>query len=623
MQNQTDLYAPKEYRAIDFIIGLVITLASSLTNALGLNVTKLDYNRQAVLPPNQRRPDYLRPFWLLGLILYIASQVVGSTLALNFMRAEYVAPLGASSLIFNVLFAYLLVGTSITKLDVAGTLTIIVGVVGVVVFGNIRIKTDAIDAESNLSLSLLKEIWGRPNWIIYLAFLEFTTVVFWWLSRIAHEVCMARVIDERGDDRDGSGVEAMLESGGGRRVANPYEGQGFVGKVKSMRDAWHAKQGKVRRVIKQTLERWCQSRPDAAIRQLAAFAWAVTSGLLSGQTLILAKSGVKLVTSAINKSDPNEANQFTSPLSWLIVILLVVCAVTQVYALQLALKCFDATFVVPVLFATYTVGGFLNSLVYLNQTDAYRLPIFLMIWLSIAVLIAGVVMLSLKKQPRVRPARSASSASSFHAVDAQDPFDDPEAGPDSPGKPGFARAFTQGDAGDVEAGKATLALPGQDTDALQEAERRKGQGWLSRFFGGGAPATAGTSTPSAAGSPTLRVPSSNRTNEMSQAARRRQSGLERLDDRGSSMAAGSGAPNDADSVLASERTSQRDAEELEMDEVDDLGRYAESVRSDVKGSRGEYGIGEEEDDDDDDFGNFERATGAQRIDSSEMAEQKT
>jgi hypothetical protein len=35
-------------------------------------------------------------------------------------------------------------GTSITKLDVAGTLTIIVGVVGVVVFGNIRIKTDAI-----------------------------------------------------------------------------------------------------------------------------------------------------------------------------------------------------------------------------------------------------------------------------------------------------------------------------------------------------------------------------------------------------------------------------------------------------------------------------------------------
>lgn len=607
MQNQTDLYEPRTYGAIDFVIGLLISLATSLTNALGLNITKLDYNRQAVLPPNQRKPDYLRPYWLLGLILYIASQVVGSTLALEFMRAEYVAPLGASSLIFNVLFAYLLVGTSITKLDVAGTLIIIVGVVGVVVFGNIRIKTDAIDAESNLSLSLLKEIWSRGAWIAYLTCLELTTIVFWWLSRIAHEVCMARVIDERGDaDADGSGLDAMLEGGGGRRNPNPYEGQGFVGKLKSVRDAWHIRQGKVRRVVKEALERWSQSRPDASIRQLAAFAWAVTSGLLSGQTLILAKSGVKLVTSAINKTDPNEANQFTSPLSWLIVILLVVCAVTQVYALQLGLKCADATFVVPVLFATYTTSGFLNSLVYLDQTDAYRLSIFLMIWLSIAVLIIGVVMLSLKKQPRVRPARSASSASTLHAVETRDPFDDPEGGPDSPTKPGLARASTAASGADVEAAR--------ETAAHEEAEKRKGQGWLSRFFGGGAPASARTSSSSAdPNSISLQVPSRGRgTNEMSQTARRNQSGLERLDDRASIHGANNN--NKVDSVLASERTSQHDAEELEMDEVDDLGRYAESVRSDAKEFRGEYRL--EDLADDDDFGDFERATGAYRIDSS-------
>jgi FMN-dependent NADH-azoreductase len=35
------------------------------------------------------------------------------------------------------------------------------------------------------------------------------------------------------------------------------------------------RQGKVRRVVKEALERWSQSRPDASIRQLAAFAWAV------------------------------------------------------------------------------------------------------------------------------------------------------------------------------------------------------------------------------------------------------------------------------------------------------------------------------------------------------------
>ena len=99
---------------------------------------------------------------------------------------------------------------------------------------------------------------------------------------------------------------------------------------------------------------------------------------------------------------------------------------------------------------------------------------------------------------------------------------------------------------------------------------------------------------------------------MSQSAWRNQSGLERLDDRASVHGANNN--NKADSVLASERTSQHDAEELEMDEVDDLGRYAESVRSDAKEFRGEYRL--EDAVDDDDFGDFERATGAQRIDSS-------
>ncbi|KAJ8293914.1 hypothetical protein OF846_003168 [Rhodotorula toruloides] len=573
MQNEADLYTPRTYSATDFVIGLFITLAASLTNALGLNITKLDYTRQEALPPSQRRPDFLRIYWLLGLGLYIASQVVGSTLALEYLRAEYVAPLGSTSLIFNFIFAYLLVSTPVTRLDILGTVVIILGVVGVVVFSNIRKETPAIDAESNLSLSLLKEIWGRSDWIAYLVMLEVATIALWWLSRIVFEVCQSRVLDERGDaDRDAD-LDAMVGGGGGRRVANPYEGEGWVGRVKSWRDGWHKAQGRARKVVKRAVQRWSEPRPDASIRQLSAFCWAVTSGLLSGQTLILAKSGVKLVTSAIQHSDPNEPNQFSSPLTWLIVILLVVCAITQVYALNLALKAYDSTFVIPVMFATYTVSAFLNTLVYLDQTKTYRLSIFLLIWVSIAILIAGVVMLSMKKQPkRTRPARSGSTASPVHG---RNPFDDPAAPDssalDSPTKPGFARAYT-GASGDVEAG----AVPEAEPPVL-----RKGQGWWAKLFGG-LPADAATSAP--ASTPDI---------ELSQAARRKQAGVERLDD--------------GDSVLASERTSQRGAEELEMDDVDGLGRYAPSVRSSV-GKPGE---------EDDDFGEFEKATGAERVDDDQ------
>jgi hypothetical protein len=58
---------------------------------------------------------------IVGLFFYIVSQLVGSTLALAYLRAEfvldpsldddlmrrrYVAPLGSSSLIFNFVFAW-------------------------------------------------------------------------------------------------------------------------------------------------------------------------------------------------------------------------------------------------------------------------------------------------------------------------------------------------------------------------------------------------------------------------------------------------------------------------------------------------------------------------------------
>ena len=51
-------------------------------------------------------------------LVYSLSQLIGSTLALEYMRAEYVAPLGSTSLVFNFLFARFLVGTPVTNTDI-------------------------------------------------------------------------------------------------------------------------------------------------------------------------------------------------------------------------------------------------------------------------------------------------------------------------------------------------------------------------------------------------------------------------------------------------------------------------------------------------------------------------
>lgn len=232
-------------------------------------------------------------------------------------------------------------------------------------FGNQRQETD-FDKESNLSLSLLKEIWGRTDWIVYFAFLEASTLAFWWFSTIVNEVCMERVLDDKGD-AEADPTEQMM--GGGRRQAVPAGVRGYW--VRFLRAKHWARTG-----LKAFAEGVAQSQPDVMVRKVAGMCWAITGGVLAGTTLVLAKSGVKLVSSALEHADPTEANPLTSPLSWLIIVLLIVSAVAQVVCLNKGLKAFDSTLIVPTFFCVYTISGFINSLVYLDEGDLYTTRVF-------------------------------------------------------------------------------------------------------------------------------------------------------------------------------------------------------------------------------------------------------
>ncbi|KAK4703698.1 magnesium transporter, partial [Phenoliferia sp. Uapishka_3] len=540
---------------------------ASVVNALGLNITKLDFTRQEALPSSARIPDYKRGLWWLGLLLYIASQVLGSTLALEYLRAEYVAPLGSTSLIFNFVFAYLLVGTPVTRTDIGGTVIIVLGVVGVVLFGNHRQATD-FDKESNLSLSLLKEIWGRGDWIAYLTVLEVTTALAFWFSSITHEVCMARVEDERGD------AEGEREMGDGGRKEVLVGWRAVRGRVAKMH-------GRVRKTVKRQLERWSQSRPDSTIRKAAGLCWSITGGLLAGQTLVFAKSAVKLVTSAIQHSDPNEANQFTSPLSWIIVILLVVAAVSQICTQSHASMSTSAddpriendrvSEQKSKVLRQYTTCGFINSLVYLDELKTFvfsshqcrpcaeallkvqdlGVPFYLGVnwslncWrrtvrnicqslrASFANVFTDLLSLSTKKAA-ARP-RAASVLREEGAPGAEH-YDDIQLSPTNPSGSSLPSDFVP----------------------------KKGQGWLARIF-----PTSGSSGAS----------SNNAPGELGQSDRRRQRGMAKLPEDG-----------ETDSILASEP--ERGAKSIEMDEVDRLGEDDDGPVFDV---------------DDEEFGDFKEA----------------
>jgi hypothetical protein len=216
-------------------------------------------------------------------------------------------------LIFNFVFAKLFVGTSITKTDMAGTFVVILGVCGIVGFGNLRVST-AQDIENNLDLATLKTLWTRGGWLTYFLCLELVTVVIFRMASIIDRVWMEREALETQADPDARLSRARVPSG----------------------ETVLQKADRYRRMlqygIKQGIDRFTVSKPDIVLRKLSGVAWAVCGGLLAGQTLVFAKSAVKLIS--VQNSGQATENQLAHPLSIFILLILIVAAVVQIYCLN-------------------------------------------------------------------------------------------------------------------------------------------------------------------------------------------------------------------------------------------------------------------------------------------------
>ncbi|EKM54136.1 uncharacterized protein PHACADRAFT_257763 [Phanerochaete carnosa HHB-10118-sp] len=367
---------------VAFIIGLGIVTLASIMNAAGLNLTKLDHVRTSAIPKASRRKDWLRPLWLLGMVLYVLSQLIGSTLALEYMRAEYVAPLGSTSLIFNFLFAKFLVNSPVTNNDIYGTIIVIIGVIGIVAFGSIN---SGFNTETDAHH--LTHLWNRGNWLAYFFLLSFALIALSiFISQLdavlASRADLSAVPFDMESPTKGPPPKNIL-----RRVANMYT------------RAMH--------IIRGYLESWTSSHDDKRIAWTLGIGWACLGGALAGGCLVFAKAGVALISGAA--SHMNTGNQFGQASSIFTFLLLAVTAVSQIICLNRGLKVYDSTLVVPVFYGVYTAMGFLNSLIFNNEVDAYQSWTLFLIFCSILILISGVVLLTNKKpdpQPKTPGFRS-------------------------------------------------------------------------------------------------------------------------------------------------------------------------------------------------------------------------
>ncbi|KAF9953006.1 hypothetical protein BGZ72_005757 [Mortierella alpina] len=353
---------------LDFVIGFTVSLIASVMNAAGLNLLKLDHVRNSAQPNERQRNECGRPMWHVGLYLYIASQLAGSTIALNFLKTQWVAPLGSIALIFNFVFAKILVGTQITRQDVYGTIVVMASVVWVVVFGGMN---SSGDLEDKLTLDDLKLLFARVVFIIYFSILN--TIIFMFLALGMYAYWAISLDDESGQLRKNMKTKLTYLLGTNRFArASGLTLEGDEGLEAEAR--------------------------DQRLKKVVAMIMSACGGLLASETLLLAKSGIKLITSTLAGQ-----NQFGDYLSYFILFVLVFTAILQVYCLNTGLKLYDSVLVVPTFYGFYTAFGLINSTIYLNQLGDYEPWVLLLVLVGIGALIYGVKMLSAPK-PEQSPA---------------------------------------------------------------------------------------------------------------------------------------------------------------------------------------------------------------------------
>jgi magnesium transporter len=107
--------------------------------------------------------------WLLGFLIFISSNVLGSLFQIASLPVVILAPLGAVSLLWNAFFARLLLGDVFSPYMIIGTLLIAGGAVLIAVFG--------IVPEPTHSLEDLLALFGRSTFVAYFSVLAAFVVV--------------------------------------------------------------------------------------------------------------------------------------------------------------------------------------------------------------------------------------------------------------------------------------------------------------------------------------------------------------------------------------------------------------------------------------------------------------
>ncbi|KMP02869.1 hypothetical protein CIRG_02561 [Coccidioides immitis RMSCC 2394] len=336
-------------------IGVLVGLISTSLQAIGLTLQRKSHILEdEKYPYDNRRPPYKRARWQLGMFMFVLSNIVGSTIQITTLPLPVLSTLQAAGLVFNTIFATLILGEPFTRYSFGGTVLVCVGAVLIAIFGAI--------GEPAHTLDQLLELLSRPPFLRWIAGTAVIVVV---------TLLGARLLKNLSTPGRTSGWTLLKLS----RSHSPYHHH---------------------------------HHHSPRLKTLRGVLFGAVSGILSAHSLLVAKTAVELLVRTIL----DRVNQFNRWQSWIILLGLVVLSLTQLYYMHRGLKLCSTSILYPFVFCVYNIIAILDGLIYFHQASRLSGLHAGLIALGTVILLSGVLCLSWRleevtTQPEASPAAAA------------------------------------------------------------------------------------------------------------------------------------------------------------------------------------------------------------------------
>ena len=159
-------------------IGVLLSICASISSNMGVNMQKFSMTKEAA-GRGEDRAYICQPLWGIGLVLVIAGSI-GDLVALGYAAQSLAVPVGALTMVFNVLFAHFWLGEDLSRKDMMATFMVMSGVVLTAAFGDKSAQCFTMDD--------LMALYTEPTFLGYVAFVLPLMMTLYFLAHRADDV---------------------------------------------------------------------------------------------------------------------------------------------------------------------------------------------------------------------------------------------------------------------------------------------------------------------------------------------------------------------------------------------------------------------------------------------------